>query len=155
MRLPLSSPPLPPDSMLSSQRGGARFWPFVPPNRRTTAHTPILKWEREGACPSHRKRCKILAINSTEYLGKPRGNNANTHTCMRTCKHAYIHTCRHRWHEAEAAGCLHRDSKVNLPMAFTCRRAVPPQEHLTTLQWPELLGLGSQRSRKTDWQMRP
>ena len=42
--------------------------------------------------------------------------HACIHAYMHASTHAYIRTCRHRWHEAEAAACLDRDLKVNLAL---------------------------------------
>ena len=82
-------PPLPPDSMLGSQRGGARFWPFVPPSRRTTAHTPILKWEREGMYLSTKTGARFLPSTVLYSLAIPMTTmSTNTHTHI----YIYIHT---------------------------------------------------------------
>ena len=107
-KLSLSSSPLPLVSMLGSKRGDARFWPLAPPSRETTAHAPMLKWEREGTCLFHRKWCKILAINSTEYLGMSpesevmctqrarsehaASTQARSETCVRSCARVILGT---------------------------------------------------------------
>ena len=80
--------------MLGSTRGGARFWPLLPPYPGTKARAPILKWEREGTYPSTKTGARFLPSTVLSSSATPVAA-VSTHTHIHVHIHVHVHTHVH------------------------------------------------------------